>query len=826
MALIDWLPSPLPSQSVGGKASGLSDLARWGFDVPPGFVLRREAIEALQPGAPLPQHLVDELQLALERLGSGVLAVRSSGVSEDSAEHSFAGVHETVLGVQGFDALVAAVQRCHASADADRARAYRARREVESGGGAGLAIVVQRQLDAEVAGVAFSCDPVRGDRETVVVEAVAGLGEALVSGRATPARAVLARGGALIRLEAPPERESPLDEALARKVADAALQVEARAGTPVDVEWAVENGRLWLLQWRPVTTPLAPLAPLSGTGGRRMVWTNINTAELLPHVVRPLVYDLLLRYVGELLRPALAPFGLDAETLGVFGLRSGRVYFNLNAVLGWARTLPFARKQDLSQLTQGLGGDLQGVAEALKLLRPEDLPTHRLPRWRVLAGGTRVALALLRYQRADASGAVRALREETQALARVDPSRLDDRGLAELIERSSLNVCGPKCAQTLYSAAWGMIGAALLPALTRRWLDDAQGTLARRLLQGMGGLDSAAAGLALGRLGDEARRAGLTHLLEGDWPAVRSRLEATGAGQAFLARFRQFLDEHGHHARGETDVSLPRWSETPEYVLRQVRFSAEGAVPSPLAVESRERERAELVRALRGRLSPVRRWIFTFVVDRTARGVAARENNRSEAVRRLALTRRALLEAGRRLQARGTIAGPDDLWYLRWSELAEALLGEGEALAARIAERSRLYRRWEQERPPPVIVEGAALPAPPAAAPGSPVLAGVAASPGVVEGLARVVLHEDDEVGIRPGEVLVAPHTDPGWTPYFLHAVAVVTDFGGLLSHGAVIAREYGLPAVVNVHGATSRIRDGQRIRVDGDAGRVELLDP
>ncbi len=818
MTPIDWLPSSLPRPSVGGKAVGLSELARWGFDVPPAFVLRSESLDGLEPGAELPPRLLSELRSALERLGSGPLAVRSSGVGEDSVEHSFAGVHETVLGVVGFEALVAAVRRCHASAHGDRARAYRAHRQVDlQGGAAGLAIVVQRQLAAEVAGVAFSCDPVRGDRERVMVEAVEGLGEALVSGHVTPARAVLARDGALVELEAP-ERGSPLDEALARKVARAVLEVEARAGTPADVEWAVENGRLWLLQWRPVTTPLA------SAGGRRVVWSNTNTAELLPELAKPLVYDLLLRYVRDLLGPLLSPFGLDTDSLGVLGLKAGRVYFNLNAILGWARAMPFGGRQDLSVTVQGLGGDQRAVVEALKLLRPEDLPTHRLPRWRVLVGGVRVTFALLWHQRADTTGSVRVMREGTRALAAVDLSREDDRGLAGFLERATTDTSGPEAGRIMFSAGWGILGLALVPALLRRWLGDQARALAGQLLQGMGGLDSAAAGLELGRLGDEARRAGLPALLDGDWPTARSRLEESEAGRAFLARFQWFLDEHGHHARGETDLSIPRWSETPEYVLRLIRHAAEGAAPPPLDVESREKARAELVRSLGARLSPLRRRIFTFLVDRTAKGIAARENNRSEGIRRAALTRRALLEAGRRLHARGALAAPDDVWYLRWSELAAALRGEGGDLIARVAERRRLYRRWEREPFAPVLVEGAVLPASPSAAPAGRVLSGVAASPGVAEGIARVVLHADDEVGVRPGEILVAPHTDPGWTPYFLHAAAVVTDFGGLLSHGAVVAREYGLPAVVNVSGATSRIRDGQRIRVDGSAGRVELL--
>lgn len=819
MSHLDWLPSELPRAELGGKAAGLSQLLRWGFPVPPGFVVRASALAGIGEAA-LPEALVAELRAAAARLGPGPWAVRSSGASEDSADHSFAGVHETLLGVEGDEALLAAVRRCRASADTERARAYRARRGVEPGA-APLAVVVQRQLAPTFAGVAFSVDPVRGDRERLVVEAVEGLGEALVSGHVTPARAIVSRAGAVLEQSAPPgARELPA--ALAEEVAQRTLEVEAKAGCPVDVEWAVERGQLWLLQWRPITTALA--APTAG--GRRTVWTNTNAAEILPGLAKPLVNDLVRRYVQSLLAPVLEPFGLTTESLGVFGLVQGRVYFNVNALLGWARAMPIAGRQDLSAMAAGLGGDQAAFAAAIRLLRPEDLPTHHLSVWAMAKGSAHVARQLFRHRRADAAEAVALLRAANDRLAAVDFAALDDAALLAHLDAANTDVFGPRAAQTIYAAAWGMLGVAVLPALTARWLGDAQGELARRLLQGMGGLDSAAAGLALGRLGDEVRKAGSSQALAGAWPEVRARLSGSPEGRDFLQRFEAFLAAHGHHARGEADASVPRWSEEPEYVLRQIRFCAQGEAPALLDTARREAARAELVAQACARLGPLRALVFRFFVDRTAKGIAARENNKSEAVRRVAHVRRVILEIARRLGARGLLAAPEDVWYLGWDQLHAALAGRAlqQALAASVAAQRAQYARWEQQSPPPVLVEGARLELPPAA-PTGPVLQGIAASPGVVEGVARVVLHADDEVGVRPGEVLVAPHTDPGWTPYFLHAAAVVTDFGGLLSHGAVVAREYGLPAVVNVGDATLRIKDGQRLRVDGTAGRVELLD-
>lgn len=822
MSHLDWLPTELPRREVGGKARGLSELLRWGFPVPPGFVVRASALADFTDGAPLPDALEAALRAAAATLGPGPWAVRSSGASEDSAEHSFAGVHETILGVERADALLEAVRRCRASADSARARAYRERRGVEANP-APLAVVVQRQLTPTFAGVAFSLDPVKGDRSRLVIEAVEGLGEALVSGHVTPSRAVVSRAGEVLEQSTPPGgRELPA--ALAVEVARRTLEVEAKAGGPVDIEWAVEQGQLWLLQWRPVTT--AP-APGTGEAGRRTVWTNTNAAEILPGLAKPLVHDLIRRYVQSLLSPVLEPFGLTSETLGVFGLVKGRVYFNVNALLGWARAMPIAGRQDISAMAKGLGGDQEAFAAALRLLRPEDLPTHRLSLWTMAKGSAHIALQLFQNRSADASDAVAELRVSNERLASVDVSSLDDAALAAYLAGATENAFGPRVRQTMFASAWGMMGMAVLPALTARWLDDPHGALARRLLQGMGGLDSAAAGLALGQLGDEVRRAGLSEALDGDWPTVRARLSGAEAGRAFLLNFEAFLARHGHHARGEADASTPRWSEEPDYVLRQIRFAAQGTAPAPLDSAGREAGRTAMVAECCARLGPLRRRVFRFVVDRTARGIAARENNKSEAVRRVAFCRRAILEIARRLGERGSLSARDDVWYLDWEALYGALLGRlsKEAVVAAVKEQKQQYATWERENPPPVLIEGARLELS-RAAPTSAVLEGIAASPGVVEGIARVVLHADDQVGVRPGEVLVAPHTDPGWTPYFLHAAAVVTDFGGLLSHGAVVAREYGLPAVVNVGTATSRIVDGQRVRVDGTLGRVELLEP
>jgi pyruvate,water dikinase len=273
---------------------------------------------------------------------------------------------------------------------------------------------------------------------------------------------------------------------------------------------------------------------------------------------------------------------------------------------------------------------------------------------------------------------------------------------------------------------------------------------------------------------------------------------------------------------------VARWAEEPRYLLQQIRGAARGASASA-ALDAKDAKRAREPQALlddvRRRLGPVRRRVLFAVLKRTARGVAARENGRSEATRRLSLARQALLEIDRRLAERGLLA-PGDLFFLTLEEAGPALAGA--PLRARVLERRRAHASHLAAQPPAVIVaDGRELEpdSEEATALGDRILRGIGASPGVVEGPARVILREDAESVVEPGEILIAPFTDPGWTPYLAAAAGVVMDFGGILSHGSVLAREYGIPAVVNVKAGTRTIQSGQRVRVDGSRGLVEVLD-
>jgi pyruvate,water dikinase len=387
--------------------------------------------------------------------------------------------------------------------------------------------------------------------------------------------------------------------------------------------------------------------------------------------------------------------------------------------------------------------------------------------------------------------------------------------------------------QAIAFAGLGMLYFTNLDKVCRKWLGDSERTFANRLLAGMGGMDSAEAGLELWQLAVKAHEYAAIEevILSGDgWETTRERIAEVSGGDEFLWRWNEFSKAHGHHTRGELELSNPRWSETPDYILDMVRgyLACFGKTDPVENHRRRAEERDELARQCRQRLrNPIKRMIFNFYLEQAQRGSVARENLKNVAVRYWALVRFILLELGERLVTKRVLESQDDVFFLSLEEVDSVRRCEGgfkvrEVVAARRAEHERNLAIT-----PPKVVVGRFDPhnfIPDAVEESAELLAGLAVSPGVVTGPARVILTVSTDGQVLPGEILVAPFTDPGWTPYFLPAAAIVMDQGGLLSHGSIVAREYGIPAVVNVGPATRIIHTGQTIQVDGNSGVVRIL--
>jgi len=854
--------SRIDQDRVGGKAAHLGALLNAGFPVPPGFCVTTAAfrlfateggltatalaglesadiadrdrtaehVRGVLHAAPLPEVVAAAIQTAWHDRWSAhpdtPLAVRSSATAEDLPDASFAGQQETVLGVRGIAAVLDAVRTCWISLFAARAVSYRATRAAGAASPA-MAVIVQELVPADAAGVLFTADPVRRDRERMIVEATRGLGAALVAGQVRPQRWVLRRADLqVLTYESAADGPPSLDDEQLRMLGRLGVQVESHFAAPQDIEWALANGRFHLLQARPITTYLdAPT--LAAESAEPTIWSNANVGELLPDVATPMTWSVLQLSIAALFGPVLSRIGLDLRRDQWIGLVAGRVYANVTVFERVLGGLPGFAGMNLDQAFGGHQGATPAVhrhraarrtwpARLRMLLRAPRILTwfacHALP-----FRARRIAAAFTAQAR---DLATRDVTQQTDAeLAAVDT----------LVRSRTFGLA----AEALPHAALAMGLTTLLFRVTRRWRGDESGAIANRLLSQTGGMASAEAALALWKLTELVRAdVDVAGLVQSDMPyaMLRERLPSTPGGPAFLAAWDDWSRMHGHHTSGELDVARPRWSECPDYVLGLLRSYL--AAPPEARPEHwqqrRQVERAELLGDCRRRLGPLRRTVFDWLVRTAPAGLALRENFKSEAIRVLAVARQRLVELGRRLAQRGVLASSDDVFFLQLEELVPLVLSSAPAdLQQRIARRRADYVYFQQLTPPPVIVgefdpRQAASAAPTGERPR--LLRGLPVSAGVAVGPARVIVTPGRGDELQAGEVLVAPFTDPGWTPYFLTAAGVVMDMGGQLSHGSIVAREYGLPAVVNVGCGTRAIRTGQLVRVDGDHGTVTLL--
>ena len=788
------------TSQAGGKGANLGELVRAGFPVPPGFVvttaaydlvLARSGLGGRLPGllaeapggaavraallaAPVPDELAGALRAAYRELGGGSVAVRSSATAEDLPEATFAGQQESYLNVAGEGALLEAVRRCWASLWTERALAYRQRLGLDPTA-ARMAVVVQRMVPAEAAGVLFTANPVTGARGEVVVDAAAGLGEAVAGGRVTPDHYVLGkRSGRLVswRPGRPGAAGPVLPGRALRRLARLGTAAERRFGAPQDVEWAWAGGQAYILQARPITALPAP-PPRAGPV-RRMVAAAI--AELFP--VRPYPLDMT-TWTGALL-------DLASTLAGSFGIRSpwdrafveeGGVVVRLNppavrptlrALPATARLLRQARRYDpVGWRADPLLAEVQARAGALAARDLEALP------WPGLIATLREAVSAT-----------------WPAIAELRLRYLPAAGLALLQLRVLLGLLGR-----------GDRTGALLADVKSKTIE----------------INQALAGLAAAARADPT----LAGLLATREPAeLLPALEAEPAARPFLARFRAFLDRYGHQAAlTPLLASQPTWQDAPETVLAMLKALA-AAPPRAGGRPAGEAARAELLAHPLLRLPPLRSAVLARL-ERARLVMQLREDTRFYALLPLPTARRAIHELGRRLAAAGALGAPEDVYHLTLQELERAgaawpppgpLARELRALAGR-----RKARRAALAGTP--LVDPRLLA--PAGGGGGALLRGAPGSPGVAEGPARVIRAAAESGRLRPGEVLVAEAASPAWTPLFQQAAAVVTDTGGVASHAAVVAREYGIPAVMATGDATRRLADGQRVRVDGGRGLV-----
>jgi pyruvate,water dikinase len=826
---------------AGGKGAHLGELSRVeGLRVPPGFCVTTSAFARIMAQAPSTDDLLDRLSrlapgdreaigelsaelrrtvegiaipgdvaaaiaLALARLGERkAYAVRSSATAEDTPTASFAGQHDSYLDVVGADAILRHVSRAWASLFTERAVTYRLRNRVDHRT-VRMAVVVQRMVAADAAGILFTADPVTGNRKVASVEAVPGLGEALVSGLVTADLYKVRDGAVVARTVAGERRERPaLTDARVVELARLGRRIEAHFGGPQDIEWCLDGDGFAIVQSRPITT-LFPI-PDPGDDGHH-VYLSVGHQQMMTDPMRPL--GLSLWQMKALPRMHEAGGRLFVDVIERLSSPAARA-----AVLGVVGDSDPLTGDALRTIL-----DRDGFVPSLPDPAPEDAPR---PVAAPAPGEVDPALVTELIDRGQASNAAvaRAIR------SRSGPALLDF--IAQDVQELRRILFDPRSRQ-VYMAA--MDASAWLNEHLLEWLGEKN--VADTLTQSVPHNITSEMGLALLDVADAIRpHPEVVAFLAGvEDEGFLDELPALAGGPEARAAIVAFLDKHGMRCVGEIDITRPRWGERPSalvpLILGNIRNFAPGDGPRRFEqgrAEALEKERdvLERLRALpdgEDNTAETKR-----MIDRVRAGSGYREYPKYFIVGRTFVYKKALMEEAERLVAAGVLREKEDIFYLTFAELQEVVRTRA-VDDRRIARAKDAFTSYEALTPPRVLTsEGEVVTGDyrrddvPAGA-----LTGLAVSAGTVEGRARVVLDMAD-AELAPGDILVTTFTDPSWSPVFVAVHGLVTEVGGLMTHGAVIAREYGLPAVVGVQHATRLIRDGQRIRVHGTDGYVELL--
>jgi phosphohistidine swiveling domain-containing protein len=835
---------------VGGKAYQLAALAREGFPVPPGFVVPVDVfhafiadlgvadavVRAAAGDAAAAQQIVATLTTAAfpawfrrtlieaaAALGPR-LAVRSSGVDEDGKNRSFAGQHETVLGVRPAE-VPDAVRRCWASAWNERAIAYRGR---SPGGTAAMAVVVQRMVAPRASGVLFTVNPMSGSWREMTVEAVPGLGEALVSGQLEPHFFLVRRPRRLpgpiqrawsrLRLEVSQQTLPPIPRYLTadgwRDAADPkrptlsrtellrlcrlGLRVERRFGAPQDVEWAIDDGGvLYLLQARPITAS-GPARPRDD-----VVFTRRFLGERWPDVATPLGWSML----APIFTWFIAYPKTEARYLGggaPIRLVRGRPYLNVTVFRHLAFKLPGApaprfmiellppAEAEAWQRRFAVMPDLEVYASILS----ETLAERRWERFRWNP--------ITNHQAWDQFEA--RLARELPLLSRAPSSERDAIRLLD----DQLRLVRDYVSVHITSLLFANLFDQLLEALLWTWIPSHAARLHEQLATAPGGNLTLETNAALWDLAQQATDADLAALDAGR--AVSPSFDALLG--AFLARF-------GQRAAASWEIFHPRWADDPRAIVPMLRSFQAGQTEDPRARSTRQDQAfqdamVELHALVPSHEPPLRRWVLDQTVFLTRRYLLLRENQRFWFDRLLFAIQRTAYALGDRLVEQRYLEHREQVALLTWEELRSVSDEAPDVVRGWIARRER-QRAEDVASVAPVFLRGESGCDPVS----GPRLQGAGISPGRATGRVRILRSPAEAHRLSPGDVLVAHAVDPGWTPLFLQVSALVLEMGSRLSHGAVVAREYGLPAVVNIDGVTRRLVDGQEVTVDGTRGIV-----
>lgn len=858
----------------GGKGWNLARLHRCGFSIPAGGVLSSHIYHQLMTDPvipPLIQHLrsipdarlltaesdtaqrLDEIRQAIFAMGLPVqftqqlrlfieqqalrnipLAVRSSATLEDGESASFAGMHESYLNVNGLPAIEKAVLNCFASLWTPRAVTYRRKMGIDDQA-LGCAIVIMALVDAQAAGVAFSCDPATGREDISVINANFGLGESVVSGAIEPDEYKLnnhcitlysrkvgnktkytlpnTNGGIRLADSTNLQRGQVLTEAqitLLGRLVQRVFWALGGGEQHQDIEWAFDGQAFFLLQARPVTA--MPRLTCDALRNQTDIWSNGNFRDAAPLVQCTLGVSLFSHQVDVILRAPFARIGYSLPD----GLRfvksfQGRSYCN-SSLMQWLYFdsigfLPAATNRSMGghqheieidvKARGGLGKKLRRGWSTVKYIR-------EMRRHKKLAS-TRTAKEIA----------------FANTFIHTDLTVLSDETLTNKLQQCEQQIEAYALPFIMLTSLSGTV--TMLFDLLEKYLPGKGTATTNALLAGAGDITSANHGYHLQELAALVEHDSAAQHFFNASPFVPNTWQDLPESSSFRQAFQQFIDEYGHRAVYEVYLNNPRWRENPDYLLNVIKQSIGG--PSLSVLKAQQKNKAEQARqTVKEQIPFFLRALVKSLVKQAATGAASKEMAKSTYIRLFEPLRRLFLEVGQRFESRGLLHRSNHIFHCAYIEVISILNGDWNGNGLKWLIESRRAKKTELEKlVPPDLIFGDQphYSKPVITGPGNK-LTGMGVAAGRAEGPARLVHTPEQGVILTAGDVLVAPSTDPAWTPLFLNAAAIVMETGGQLSHGAIVAREYGIPAVVNIPGLFNMISDGERVTIDGDSGVVE----
>jgi len=759
-------------------------------------ILRREImLSPLQPA------LLVELKDFLEKHSSANFSVRSSSVNEDLEQHSFAGQYSSVLNVVPLVSAIAKnIKVVWASQWSEAIISYAFKHSLPIPG-PDMGVILQQMVDPEIAGVLFSYNPYTFNKNEMIIEYVRGLGESLVSGEETPVHLTYNRSRK--NLDNPTGSLSKSYLRAIRLLIDTAAVLEKKSGLAVDIEWAYAQGEVWFLQLRSITN----------YGQQGTLWTDENVGEVIPDIVTPYTWSILNPITNNAFMQFLKSINIKEYPVdGLFGLYKGKVYFNNTA---FDETLS---RFYLSGAKQGGNGKrFFGIGHKLSV--PFRLLFALLHFWRFSGNLPLLIQGYMKKYKAVL---------KTMSFAKT---------MSAADSYSAMNKIIDLHGQTMFYHISDTILAELyyqfLKKMTDRWVQTKTGFGADALLLGMGDADSALSGAALWTIALKIKQnpALIAAFEKENCREVEQALAAIAGGRKILQMLSDFINRFGHGALHEFELLYPRWWEDRNYIYTNIRnyLTTNVSFDFDGAHEKIKQQRKDNLKQARPLIPFGFRLLFDYLYKKAAYFSGERENLKQAFIKAHSELKKHLLNIGYHLTKEKILKCPEDILFLRQTEIKKYLAdipprdGVQKEVDARRAQRSRFIR----EKHPARMMQMGEIWRPAYDdddMSDTDGLKGIGCSAGVIEGRACIILNDSQFSKLKQGDILVTQSTNPGWTPLFVIAGGVITEIGGALSHGAIIAREYGIPMVAAVKNATVNIKDGDRLRVNGHTGSVYIL--